>query len=73
MYAPNVEADYEIFLNIVLTAVENVSKTDSILLIGAFNAHVGNNPQAWNDVIGRNGNRDLNNQGRQLLDLLCKL
>ena len=68
MYAPNTEADYETFLETVLTTMESVPKTDSILLMGDFNAHVGNDSRTWNNVIGRQGDKDLNNQGRQLLD-----
>ena len=56
------------FLDVVFAAMESVSQTDSILLIGDFNAHVGNDSQTWNGVIERHGDNDLNNQGRQLLD-----
>ncbi|CAF3797283.1 unnamed protein product [Rotaria sp. Silwood1] len=45
VYAPNIEADYMTFLDAVLTAMENVPQTDSILLIGDFNAHVENDSQ----------------------------
>lgn len=68
LYAPNTERDYDTFLNEVLIAMESVPKTDSLLVIGDFNAHVGNDSQTWSGVIGRNGDIDLNNQGRQLLD-----
>ena len=53
VYAPNTEADYETFLETVLTTMESVPKTDSILLMGDFNAHVGNDSRTWNNVIGR--------------------
>ncbi len=55
----------------VLQTIENVLVTDSILLIGDFNAHVGNDSQTWNDVIGPNDNKDINSQGRQLLDFFA--
>jgi hypothetical protein len=60
VYAPNLEA--------ILTTIESVSMTDSITVIRDFNAHVGNDSQTWNVVIGRHGDNDLNNQGKQLLD-----
>jgi exonuclease III len=60
VYAPNLEA--------VLTTIESVSMTDSITVIRDFNVHVGNDSQTWNVVIGRHGDNDLNNQGKQLLD-----
>ncbi|CAF3932499.1 unnamed protein product [Rotaria sp. Silwood1] len=68
IYASNNEADYPEFLDIVAITMENVPVSDSILLIGDFNAHVGNDSQTWNGVIGPNGDKDLNNQGGLLLD-----
>jgi exonuclease III len=45
VYAPNLEADYAAFLDTVLSAMESVPMTDSITIIGDFNAHVGNDSQ----------------------------
>ncbi|CAF3219623.1 unnamed protein product [Rotaria sp. Silwood2] len=68
VYAPNIEADNMAFLDTVPTAMESVPMKDFILFLGDFNTHVGNDSQTWNGVIGPNGDQDLNNQGRCLLD-----
>ena len=38
------------------------------MLLGDFSAHVGNDTQTWNGVIGRNGDAHLNGNGAKLLD-----
>ncbi|MGH2507006.1 MAG: reverse transcriptase domain-containing protein [Ktedonobacteraceae bacterium] len=68
IYAPNEEKEYTSFLDEVALTLETVSPTDSLMLIGDFNAHVGNDDRTWRGVIGRNGPPDFNRSGRRLLD-----
>ncbi|VDP08816.1 unnamed protein product [Soboliphyme baturini] len=41
--------------------------TESLILMGEFNAHVGVDAEKWNGVIGKDGPSDLNNNGMKLL------
>jgi hypothetical protein len=71
VYAPNLEAEYAAFLDEVDDALQRVADTESVLIMGDFNAHVGSDTQAWSGVIGRNGDPDLNANGAKLLDFCC--
>ena len=68
VYAPNTESEYAPFLDEVLCVFQRIPETDSIVLLGGFNAHVGSDAQTWKGVIGKNGDSDTNVQGRLLLD-----
>jgi len=67
-YAPTVGNEYENFLEDLGRALDEVPATDSLMLLGDLNAHVGVDDSRWRGVIGRNGDADLNGNGRLLLD-----
>ena len=67
VYAPNMELQYEAFLEEVEVALRNATSSESLVLLGEFNAHVGIDNVTWKGVIGQRGDRDINKNGRYLL------
>ncbi|KAK3554374.1 hypothetical protein QTP70_022602, partial [Hemibagrus guttatus] len=67
-YGPNGSVEYPTFLETLQGVLEGALTGDSIVLLGDFNAHVGNDSDTWRGVIGRNSPPDLNLSGVLLLD-----
>ncbi|VDP22207.1 unnamed protein product [Soboliphyme baturini] len=52
-YALNLQGEYETLLEEVQCALTDVPNTESVILMGDFNAHVGVDVEEWNGEIGK--------------------
>ena len=71
IYAPNATSEYQAFVDEVNDALLQVFPTESTVLMGNFNVHVGTDTGTWKGVIGKCGVTGLNENGRYLLQLCC--
>ena len=67
VYAPNIESQYEAFLEEVEVALGKTTSSESLVLLGDFNAHVGIDNATWKGVIRQHGDPDINKNRRCLL------
>ena len=70
VFAPIGTSEYQDFVDEVNNALLR-SLTQSAVLMGNFNAHVGADTDTWKGVIGKHEVTGLNENGRYLLQLCC--
>ncbi len=71
-YAPTLPSENEAkecFYQALDEALFRIPKSDKILLLGDFNARVGQNNRIWSGVLGRHGIGGVNENGMRLLTL----
>lgn len=71
VYAPTLLADFvekDKFYSDLRGLLTNTPADDRILILGDFNARVGQDSEAWEGVLGRHGVENSNDNGRLLLE-----
>ena len=71
-YAPTLTSPEEVkdqFYEELTRTLNSVSRHDKLILLGDFNARIGNNYDVWSGVIGRHGLGKVNANGLYLLNL----
>ena len=64
VYAPNAVSEYQAFVDDVNDALQRVGSTESVILLGDFNAHIGKDSKIWKGEIGWHGDPAFNENGR---------
>lgn len=75
VYAPTMSASlesYELFYEQLSETIRGIPKQDKILLLGDFNARVGNDWKTWKGVLGKYGVGKANRNGKILLEFCTK-
>ena len=67
--APDATSEHQTFVDEINDVLLRVSATESTVLMGDFNAHVGTDKDTWKGVIGKHAVTGLNENGRYLLQL----
>ena len=75
VYAPTFKAkvsEKESFYYDLQRAIETVPSGDIMIVLGDFNARVGNDWHTWKGVIGNQGFDEVNANGFTLLEFCCR-
>ena len=70
------EVDQEVkeeFYNVLQNTMKYRSKREIILLMGDFNANVGNDNTGYREIIGRHRDGDINENGQHLADVCARI
>ena len=71
-YAPtncSTEETKDSFYEELDRTIKSIPSNEQIILLGDFNARVGNDYESWNVCLGRHGIGKMNNNGQRLLEL----
>ena len=74
-YAPTLDSSAEesdSFYERLDTEIQHTAVSDKIIILGDFNARVGSDCMAWENVIGRHGMGNMNMNGHRLLTLCAQ-
>ena len=58
MYATNAMSKYQAFVDDVKDGLQRVESTESTILLGDFNAHIGTDDATWKGMIDRHFNKN---------------
>ena len=68
---PNAVSEYQAFVDDVNDAFQRAKSTESTILLGDLNTHIGTDSETWKGVISWHGDPAFNKNGLYLLQLCC--
>ena len=75
IYSPTLQADpteKDKFYSDLLSLLQNAPADDKVIILGDFNARVGQDAEAWKGVLGKHGVGNCNDNGRLLLEFCAE-
>lgn len=71
-YGPTLQAEEQVketYYHLLDTTLNSIPNNESVVLLGDFNARVGQNDVAWKSIIGKHSMGKMNENGERLLSL----
>ena len=72
VYSPTLKAEKDRFYSDLRSLIQSTPADDKVVILGDFNARVGQDSEAWKGVLGKHGVGNCNENGRLLFEFCAE-